>query len=155
VTQLVAQGVAAQRELEEAKTAQAEAEAALAQAQSGVNAALALAERATVHATFAGVVAKRWHNPGDIVEASASDPILRVINPTSLQVIAAVPLGDLGRVVPGKPAKVIGPADEEGLSGRVLTRPAQVDPGSATADVRIAFNAPPPLPAGTVVRVEI
>ena len=44
---------------------------------------------------FAGVVAKRFHNPGDFVEAAASDPVLRVINPSQLQVVATVPVADL------------------------------------------------------------
>ena len=155
VQSLVQKGVAAQRELEEAKTAQAEAEAALAQAQSAVGAATSLEGRTVVRAPFSGVVAKRLHNPGDIVEPGAADPILRLINPKSLQVVAAVPLAELVHVVPGRSATIIGPGAEEGDPGKVLTRPAQVDPGSATADVRVAFNEPTKLPAGTVVRIEI
>jgi RND family efflux transporter MFP subunit len=152
---LVTKGVAAQRELEEARTAQAEAEAALAQANSAVGAATSLAGRTVVRAPFSGIIAKRFHNPGDIVEPGAADPILRVINPKSLQVVAAVPLAELAHVMPGKTASIIGPGSEEGDPGKVLTRPAQVDPGSATADVRVSFNEPTTLPAGTVVRIEI
>jgi membrane fusion protein (multidrug efflux system) len=37
----------------------------------------------------------------------------------------------------------------------VLTKPAQVDPTSATADVRLALGEPSAWPAGTVVQVEI
>lgn len=155
VQTLVQKGVAAQRELEEAKTAQAEAEAALAQANSAVGAATSLEGRTVVRAPFSGIVAKRLHNPGDLVEPGAADPILRVINPKSLQVVAAVPLADLAHVVPGKTASIIGPGSEEGDPGKVLTRPAQVDPGSATADVRVTFDKPTSLPAGTVVRIEI
>lgn len=155
VQTLVGKGVAAQRELEEARTARAEAEAALAQAQSAVGAAASLEGRTVVRAPFSGVVAKRLHNPGDIVEPGASDPILRLINPKSLQVVAAVPLAALARVIPGKSAVIIGPGREDGDPGKVLTRPAQVDPGSATAEVRVAFTEPTTLPAGAVVRIEI
>ena len=92
LSSLLTQGVAAPREVEDAKRQQAEAEADLEQAQSAVSAATALSGRAAVHATFNGVVAKRWHNPGDQVEGAASDPILKVINPAQLQVVAAVPV---------------------------------------------------------------
>jgi multidrug efflux pump subunit AcrA (membrane-fusion protein) len=80
---LVDRGVAAKRELEEAQRDQADAEGALARAESEAGAANALAGRTVVTARFPGVVAKRWHNPGDMVEAAASDPILRVIDPAN------------------------------------------------------------------------
>ena len=41
--------------------------------------------RATVRATFDGVVAKRMHNPGDLVEATSGDPVLRIIDPRRLE----------------------------------------------------------------------
>jgi RND family efflux transporter MFP subunit len=154
---LLTQGVAAPREVEDAKRAQAEAEADLEQAKSSVDAAVALSDRAVVKAQFAGVVVKRLHNPGDLVDASASDPVLKIINPTALQVLANVPVGDLTRVVIGHAATVFGPGADAGAgeAAKVLTRPAQVDPASATADVRLAFARPTPLASGTVVRVEI
>jgi RND family efflux transporter MFP subunit len=152
---LLAQGVAAPREVEDAKRAQAEAEADLEQARSSVDAAVALSERAVVKAQFAGVIAKRFHNPGDLVDASASDPVLKVINPAALQVVAKVPVGALTRVVIGHAATVFGPGADAGEAARVLTRPAQVDPASATADVRLAFTRPTQLASGTAVRVEI
>ena len=85
---LVTQGVAAPREVEEVKRLQAEAEADLEQAKRGVESAVSLSDRAVVRARFAGVVSKRFHNPGDLVDASATDPVLKVINPASLQVVA-------------------------------------------------------------------
>jgi hypothetical protein len=67
VTPLVAQGVAARREVDEARREQLDAEANLAQAESALTAAQSLSARATVRANFAGVVSKRWHNVGDQV----------------------------------------------------------------------------------------
>ena len=69
-----------------------------------MQAAVALSDRAVVRAPFAGVVAQRFHNPGDLVEAAASDPVLKVINPSQLQVVAAVPASELSRVVVGHAA---------------------------------------------------
>ena len=152
---LVKEGIAAQRDLQDATQAHVEAQAALAQAQSASTASDALAERGTVRARFDGVVAKRWHNPGDLVDGAQSDPILRVVNPGHLQVVAAVPLADLARVAVGQAAKVTGPAGGDGDAAMVSSKPAQVEAGSATADVRLTFDAPPHLPVGAAVKVDI
>ena len=152
---LVDHGVAAQKELEDARRELAEARAAQAQAQSASQNAAVLASRTVVRATFAGVVAKRTHNPGDMVEAGASDVILRVIDPSRLQVVASVAIPDLTRVQVGKPARILIPGSDEPESGKVLTRPAAVDPAGVSADVRIAFDGATALAAGTPVRTEI
>lgn len=152
---LVDQGVTAPRDLDAARREQAEAEADVQQAQSGVDAATALNDRAVVRATFPGVVAKRFHNPGDLVDASASDPVLRVINPDKLQVVAAVPVAYLPSIAPGRPAELTSPGSDDVVPVTVLTRPAQVDPTSATADVRLAFSKPTSLAAGTTVQLRL
>jgi RND family efflux transporter MFP subunit len=155
LTTLFEHGVAAQKELEDARRDLAEARAALAQAEAGTEAAAVLAARSVVRARFAGVIAKRAHNPGDMVEATSADLILRVIDPSKLQVVASVPIPDLVRVQVGKPVRVLVPGADEPEDGKVLTRPAAVDPKGVSADVRIAFNSGTKLAAGTPVRVEI
>ncbi len=152
---LVAQGVAAPREVEDAKRQQAEAEADLEQARSAVEAAVALSDRGLVRARFAGVVSKRYHNPGDLVDASASDPVLKVINPAQLEIVAAVPVAAVPRVAIGHAAEVTVPGSDTPVPAKVRTRPSQVDPGNATADVRLTFGTPTRLAAGTVVQVSI
>jgi RND family efflux transporter MFP subunit len=152
---LLAQGVAAQREVEEARQQQAEAAADVEQAKSALEAASALAGRTVVRAMFPGVVSKRFHNPGDFVEASASDPVLRVINPAQLQVVASVPVARLARVLLGHRAEIRLPGQEDIEVARVATKAAQVDAAGATADVRLAFVTRTQLAAGTVVQVEI
>jgi RND family efflux transporter MFP subunit len=155
LTTLFEHGVAAQKELEDAKRDLAEAQAALAQADAGTQAAAVLASRSIVRARFPGVVAKRAHNPGDMVEATSADVILRVIDPARLQVVAAVPIPDLRRVAVGRPVRVIVPGADEPELGKVLTRPAAVEPTGVSADVRVAFDAATKLAVGTPVRVEI
>jgi RND family efflux transporter MFP subunit len=155
LTTLVEHGVAAQKELEDAKRDLAEAQAALVQAEAGTQAAAVLASRSIVRARFAGVVAKRAHNPGDMVEATSADVILRVIDPSKLQVVASVPIPDLARVQVGKPARILVPGADEPEEGRVLTRPAAVEPTGVSADVRISFKEMTRLAVGTPVRVEI
>lgn len=155
LTTLVQHGVAAQKELEDARRELAESRAALGQAQAARRSANVLESRTVVRARFAGVVARRAHNPGDMVDASASDVILRIVDPNRLQVIAAVAIPDVSRVRVGQPAHVLVAGTASIEEGTVLTRPAAVQTGSVTADVRIAFVSRTRLPVGTPVRVEI
>jgi len=152
---LVDHGVAARKELEDARREFSEAKAALGQAEAATRNALALESRAVVRARFDGVVAKRAHNPGDLVEATASDVVLRVIDPAKLQVVASVAVPDLAGVQAGKPARIFVPGVDDPLAGKVIARPVAVEQTGVTADVRIAFDAGAPLAAGTPVRVEI
>ena len=153
--ELFDRGVAARREVEDAARELSESEAALEQARAGLGAAQTLASRATVQATFDGIVARRTHNPGDLVEASAGDPVLRVIDPRRLEVQASVPIADLSRVVVGAPARIEVAAGAEPLALEVVSRPAAVEPGTAAAPVRLAFAAATQLAAGTPVQVDI
>jgi membrane fusion protein, heavy metal efflux system len=151
---LLEKGIAARREVEDARKELLDAEAALRGAAAAAASAAELAGRTVVRARFAGVVAKRSHNPGDTVDGSAGDPVLRVIDPSRLQVTAAVPVRDLGRIVVGRASRVKAPGSEaEGWEGQVLSLPAAVDPATGTAPVRV--SAPPSLAAGTPVQLEI
>lgn len=152
---LFERGVAARKEVEDAERDLREATAALAQAQSASGAANALADRTIVRATFAGVVAKRMHNPGDLVEPGPGDPILRVIDPSRLEITAAVPVAALTHIVAGAPAHITAPGAEEPIDGSVIARPAAVDPGSVTGAVRLRPASVSSLTAGMSVQVEI
>lgn len=149
-------GVAARREVEDSTRAVAEAEAALAQARASRLAALELSERVVVRASFDGVIAKRLHNAGDLVEPTAADPVLRVVDLTRLEVIASVPLADVSRLVAGASARLTGGPDSEAdVQLRVLARPAAVDAGTATVPVRLGLRRPADVPVGLPVQVLI
>jgi RND family efflux transporter MFP subunit len=153
---LFTRGVAARKEVEDADRQIADAQAAVAQAEASKAAAETLATRAVVHATFDGLVAKRYHNPGDVVEPSASDPILRVIDPERLEVVASVPLNDVTRVTRGASGRLAAAArGGSEVALKVVSRPSAVDPGTATVPVRLGFVRPTNLPAGAPVQVEI
>jgi RND family efflux transporter MFP subunit len=151
---LFERGIAARKEVEDAKRDFVQAEASVAEARSAVVAAARLAGREVVRAPFAGVVVARSHQPGDLVEPGAPEPILRVVDPSRLQVEAAVPAVELGHVAAGSPARIHG-ASFPDQQARVAARPAAVDPATGTALVRLAFATPPPFPAGLAVDVEI
>jgi RND family efflux transporter MFP subunit len=140
--------------VEDARRDLAQAEATVAEARSATAAAGRLSQRAVVRAPFDGIVASRSHQPGDFVDPGGAEPILRVIDPSRLEVEAAVPSVELGRVVMGSPAQVRG-ASFPTEQARVAARPAAVDPMTGTALVRLAFATPTSLPAGLSVDVEI
>ena len=147
-------GVASRKEVEDADREVADVQSALAQAQAGGGAARTLAGRQTVAATFDGVIAKRFHNPGD--QVAAGDSVLRVIDPARLQVDASVAIPDLSRIVMGASARLVVSAEEPPVPLKVVSLPAAVEPGTAAAPVRLAFGASHRrLAVGTPVQVEI
>jgi len=154
--ELFDRGVAARKEVEEANRAVAEAEAAVTEARASLVAARTLAGRAVVRATFDGIVTKRLHNPGDLVEATSGDPVLRIIDPRRLEIVAAVPLADAPRIEVGASA-VLSPAPPNApdLRLKVISRPAAVETGTATIPVRLAFSEPSNFAVGTPLQVEI
>ena len=155
VAGLFERGVAARKEVEDADRELREATAALAQAQSATGAANTMAARTVVRARFAGVVAKRWHNPGDLVEPGPGDPILRVIDPSRLEITAAVPVDTLALITVNAPARVLAAGDGDPINASVIARPAAVEPGSVTAPVRLRPASGAGLTAGVAVQVEI
>jgi RND family efflux transporter MFP subunit len=155
LSSLLSQGVAAPRDVEDAKRQLAEADGDLEQAQSAVQAAVALADRAVVRAPFSGVIAQRLHNPGDLVEAASNDPVLKLINPAQLQVVASVPASELSRVVVGHSASIRQTGHDDAEAAKVLTKAPQIDPVTAGGSVRLAFATPTILTAGMMVQVDI
>ena len=149
-------GIAARKEVEDADRGVTDAQAALAQAEAARAAADLVAARSVVRATFDGVVAKRYHNPGDVVEPVSTDPVLRVIDLRRLEVVASVPLADSPRISIGAAAHLANvPAGAPDVGLKVLSRPAAVETGSATIPVRLAFNMPTNFPTGMPVQVDI
>jgi cobalt-zinc-cadmium efflux system membrane fusion protein len=151
---LLQRGIASRKEVEDAQRDVAQGEATVTEARSTTAAAGQLAGREVVRAPFDGVVVGRTHQTGDLVSPGAPEPILRVIDPSRLQVEAAVPAGDLGKVATGSPARVRG-ASFPDEAARVVARPPSVDPATGTALVRLAFDAPTRRPVGLAVETEI
>jgi RND family efflux transporter MFP subunit len=101
----VERGLVARRDLETAERDLVDAQDAVTRARTALGAAQAGAGRAVVRAPFDGIVVTRMHNPGDMV-VSTTDPILRIVDPRRLEVIASIPRQDQSRVVTGATARV-------------------------------------------------
>lgn len=148
VAALYARGITAQREHDDARREQQEAEAAVTQALAAQQASDLNAASTVVKARFDGVVLQRWRNVGDQVTASSADPILRVIDATRLEVIGAVPAAQAAAIRPGNPVRIMNPIDGTTLDGTVVAVPPAADANTPTVDVRVALpKLPPPAPA--------
>jgi RND family efflux transporter MFP subunit len=153
---LVDRGVAARKELEAATREVADAQADLASARAAAAAANDVAARSVVRATFDGIISRRLHNPGDLVEASATDPVLRVVDLRRLEVSAQVSLTDAPRVRLGAPARMLGATvASESPVLTVVSRPAAVQEGTPNVPIRLGFKTPANYPVGTPVQVSI
>jgi RND family efflux transporter MFP subunit len=150
---LFERGVAARKEVDDAKRELADAQTGLTEAKTARDAAGEMAARTLVRAPFAGIIASRGHNAGDLVDAGG-DPILRLIDPARLEVEAQAPPAAAAVILPGMAAQVFGPSDAA-EAAKVLTHAAALDAISGTAAFRLGFAQPTALPVGTPVRVEV
>lgn len=133
----------------------AAAESHLAQARTQLESHKGVENRAVIRAPFSGVVTAVFHQVGDQVRPGAEDPIMRVIDPTRVQVSVQVPVAALARIIPGQSANVQAIAAATAEPATVVSKPAMVDPGAPTGEVRLAFTNPATLPLDTPVSVEI
>ena len=136
---LLDRGVAARREVDDAERDLAEAHASVSEGAAGLGSARRLLSRQRVTAPFDGVVVRRFHNPGDLVDASAADPILRFADPARIEVEALVPASSVARVEAGQAAEVRASAEVR-WDATVVRTPAAVDTVSASARVRLALR---------------
>ncbi|MEQ1575699.1 MAG: efflux RND transporter periplasmic adaptor subunit, partial [Vicinamibacterales bacterium] len=132
---LVDRGFVPRRDMDGVDREHADTLASLTRANTAMAAADASAGRAIVRASFAGVVAQRLHNPGDVVRG-IGDPVLRIVDPRRLEIDAAVPAADMVRVQPGATARLAGAVP---IRLSVLAREAVSGGPSGTARVRLAF----------------
>jgi RND family efflux transporter MFP subunit len=124
---------AADRDLASAQDAAERARTAHAAAQAGVT-------RATVRAPFDGIVATRAHNPGDMI-ISTTDPVLRVVDPRRLEVVATILRKEQSRVVTGATARV--------AAGTDMVRLTVAGPLT-----NLSAGLPAGLPAGALAQAE-
>ena len=152
LSRLLERGIASRKEVDEAQKELLGAEAALRTATEAHAAAEELSSRARAAAPFDGMVAQRWHNAGDLVDAN--EHVLRIVDLKRLQVTAAVPAAEAPRIVVGRPAQVtVSGASASPVPARVVGQPALVDPTTGTASVRLRLEGS--LAVGTPVELEI
>ncbi len=134
---------------------QANAESAQREAQTRLETAEAAQDVAAVRARFAGTVVQVWHAAGDQVRAGTDDPVLRVIDPSRVQVAVQLPISQLARVVPGQTASVTPIAGTSAMTATVVRRADSAGAGAPTGEVRLALAAQTVLPLDTPTSVQI
>jgi len=154
IRMLVAKGAASRNELEEADRELAAAEGESAIAKAALSTVEAQGGNTIIRAPFDGAVTERLHNPGDSVRAEDTDPILRLIDPKQVQVMATLPVADTTRFVVGATARAIAEGQTLPDRLRVATRPTP-ESGAKTVEVTLAFDTPTELRPGTQVGIEI
>jgi RND family efflux transporter MFP subunit len=148
----VERGLVARRDLDAAERDLVDAQDAVARARTALSAAQAGAGRAVVRAPFDGIVVARAHNPGDMV-LSTTDPILRIVDPKRLEVIASIPREEQSRVVTGATARVAAAGTEQ-VRLTVAGRAEREVTGEAVP-FRLVFTEPSTLAVDMPVQLDI
>jgi len=148
------QGLISRNEFDARKSAVLEAQLALTDVKAQLDRATLAAARATERAKFAGTIVKCWHKVDDLVAPSDADPIMRIVDPTRLQVVVTLSLAELARVAIGQTATVTAPGAAP-EPATVVLRPVPTDGSAKAMDIRLNFVQPTALPAETTVEVEI
>lgn len=147
-TALAAEGLIPRRDVETAAQRVAAAEAALAEADARVAGARDQLQKSVVRAPIAGVVSTRAAHDGDVIAPGA--PVMTIIDPSTMQLIASVPADALGVLRPGAPVDFRLPAYEgEPFTGRITRISPAVDPLTGQVQIYVAVpNRPRRLVAG-------
>ena len=136
---LVAAGAIAERDVETAQRAEVAAQAQLADARSRLATAEKNVENATIRSPFAGVIAEKSVNPGDIVAPGAA--LFTVIDPSSLRLEASVPTSALSDIRVGAPVSFsVNGFSDRTLEGKITRINPMVDP--QTKQVRLLASVP-------------
>jgi len=139
--QLFTRGIAAGKEVEDARTQVATAQAASDQATAALATASLQLERTEVRTPIAGQIVKRMVSVGEQVDGTAAEPIVEVANLDRVELGANVPADELSRVKISQVATVTTTtyAGRE-FSGEVIALAPAVDPSTNTALVRIRIR---------------
>lgn len=141
--QLFDRGIAAGKEVEDAKKDLASAQAALEQAGAGLNTAVRNIERTTVRSPIAGQVVKRIVSVGEQVDGTAAQPIVEIANLDRVELAANVPATHIARIQVGQPAPITTDAyPGRRFDGSVLAIAPAVDAATNAALVRIRVPNP-------------
>ncbi|HUR35357.1 MAG TPA: efflux RND transporter periplasmic adaptor subunit [Vicinamibacterales bacterium] len=136
--QLFTRGVAAGKEVEDAKMAVAQAQAALDQANAGLNLVALQLARADVRSPIAGQVVKRMVSVGEQVDGTAAQPIVQIANVDRVELGANVPAEHLAHMAIGESVVVRTDAyPDRSFDGRIVAVAPAVDPVTNTGLVRI------------------
>jgi membrane fusion protein (multidrug efflux system) len=139
-------GAIAERDLERSRNALLAAQAQLATARAQLASIQKQLDKASVQAPFAGIVAQRQANAGDVV--SPGTALFTVVDPGSMQLEAAVPADALSQVRVGMPVEF----KVNGYPNRTFTgRVTRVNPVADPTTRQVHITAAIPNAGNTLV----
>jgi len=155
--QLFQRGIAAGKEVEDARTAVAAGQSALEQANAALNIADRNVERASIRSPIAGQVVKRMVSVGEQVDGTAAQPIAEIANLDRVELAANLPAEYLSRVMLNMKAVITTAAyPDRTFAGVVIAIAPAVDAttNAGLARIRIA-NANRQLKVGIFAEARI
>ena len=154
---LFERGIAAGKEVEDARSQSAAAQSALEQSQAALATADRQLGRADVRSPISGQVVKRFVGVGEQVDGTAAQPLLEVANVERVEVAAHVAAARLARVRVGQKADLTSDAwPDRVFEGEVIAISPAVDPATNAALVRLRVtNTDRVLRVGMFVEVRI
>lgn len=140
---LFERGIAAGKEVEDARAQRAASAAGLEQARAGLDAADRQVKRARVTSPIAGQVVKRFVGVGEQVDGTAAQPLVEVANVERVEIAAQVSAEHLSSVRERMAAEVACEAlPGRTFEGHVVGIAPALDPATNTALVRVAVANP-------------
>lgn len=140
---LFQRGIAAGKEVEDARAQRAAAEAALEQATAALDTADRQLSRTRVASPIAGQVVKRLVSVGEQVDGTGAQPILEVANLDHVEIAAGIPAEHLGRVRIGQSATILSDAyPDQPFTGQLIAIAPAVDAATNTALARVRLANP-------------
>jgi membrane fusion protein, multidrug efflux system len=135
---LVQRGIAARKDLEDARTESSVNAAALRQAQATLSTARLQLGRTEIHSPIAGTVVKRFVSGGEQVDGTAAAPIVEVASLGEVELNANVPASDITHMQEGQTVRLTSASlPGKTFSGQIVGISFAVDPTSNAGLVRI------------------
>ena len=152
---LVDAGIAARRDLDEARAKAATAAAELAAAGARAGLASRNNARRELRAPHAGVVLHLWKRVGESVDGTTATPVAQVADVTTLELRAQLPPAALAPVREAMPATVNILGVDGVLTGNVVRVAPAVDPATLLGGVRIQLDGSHAIPIGSAATGQI
>lgn len=140
---LFQRGIAARKDVEDARTTLSVAQAALQQAEAQRSLARLQISRCQVRSPLSGLVVKRFVSDGEQVDGTAAQPIAEVANLDQVELYGNLPALYLGRMHAGEVLPVATEAfPGKILEGRIVAISPAVDPATNMGMARIRISNP-------------
>jgi membrane fusion protein (multidrug efflux system) len=140
---LFGRGIAARKDLEDARTQESVAAAALRQSEAALELAHLQLARTELLSPLNGMVAKRFVSVGEQVDGTAAQPVLEVANLAEVELIGNLPASYMSRVHSGEMLSITSDTlPGKTLAGRIVAISPAVDPATNVGVVRIRIANP-------------